>query len=178
METSRLNDSTQRSDAKRLAALVNELFETHRHPSGREYKLSEVSAATGEQLTTSWLSLLRKGAIGRPGADKIQRLADFFAVPSSHLMGKQLQPRGADDVETEQDEQLRRAIAQPLVRQMALRAGQLDEEDQERLFELVKQALSLGARVRESRAREAQNVLPYDGTDPKEAPEHRPDPHE
>ena len=160
MEASRVNDSTQRSEAKRLAALVNQLFETHRHPSGREYKLSEVAAATDDELTTSWLSLLRKGAIARPGADKIQRLADFFGVEASYFTGRQPQPR--DD--TQQDAELRRVMSQPLVREMALRAGALDEEDQQRLFDLVNQALALGARTRMAREQQAQN-MPERGID-------------
>lgn len=129
----------------------------HRHPSGREYKLSEVSAATEDQLTTSWLSLLRKGAIVRPGADKIQLLADFFGVDASYFTGKQA-PR-QDEMGTAEDEELRRAIAQPLIRQMALRAGRLDEADQARLYELVNQALALGARVREERERGTRSPL-------------------
>ncbi len=152
-----MNDSTQRSEAKRLAALVNQLFETHRHPSGREYKLSEVATATDDELTTSWLSLLRKGAIARPGADKIQRLADFFAVEASYFTGRQPQPK--DDTETTQDAELRRVMSQPLVREMALRAGALDEEDQKRLFDLVNQALALGTRTRMAREQQAQNML-------------------
>jgi len=164
VEVSRVNDSTQRSEAKRLAALVNQLFETHRHPSGREYKLSEVAAATDDALTTSWLSLLRKGVTARPGADKIQRLADFFGVEPSYFTGKQPQPRG--DTETAQDVELRRVMSQPLVREMALRAGELDEEDQKRLFDLVNQALALGARTRVAREQQAQN-MPERGIDEK-----------
>ncbi len=155
MEASRVNDSTQRSEAKRLAALVNQLFETHRYSSGREYKLSEVAAATDDALTTSWLSLLRKGAIARPGADKIQRLADFFGVEAAYFTGRQPQPR--DD--TQQDVELRRVMSQPLVREMALRAGELDEEDQQHLFDLVNQALALGTRTRMAREQQAQNML-------------------
>lgn len=151
-----MNESTQRSEAKRLAALVNQLFETHRHPSGREYRLSEVAAATDDELTTSWLSLLRKGATARPGADKIQRLADFFGVDASYFTGKQPQPKG--DTETAQDAELRRVMSKPLVREMALRAGELDEEDQKRLFDLVNQALALGARARMAREQQAQDL--------------------
>jgi len=151
-----VNESTQRSEAKRLAALVNQLFETHRHPSGREYRLSEVAAATDDELTTSWLSLLRKGATARPGADKIQRLADFFGVDASYFTGKQPQSKG--DTETAQDAELRRVMSKPLVREMALRAGELDEEDQKRLFDLVNQALALGARARMAREQRAQDL--------------------
>ena len=148
-----MNESTQRSEAQRLAALVNRLFETHRHPSGREYKLSEVAAATDDALTTSWLSLLRKGVTARPGADKIQRLADFFGVEPSYFTGRQPQSRGDTD---QQDAELRRVMSKPLVREMALRAGELDEEDQKRLFDLVNQALALGARARMAREREVE----------------------
>jgi len=105
---------------------------------------------------------LRKGATARPGADKIQRLADFFGVEASYFTGKQPQPRG--DIETAQDAELRRVMGQPLVREMALRAGELDEEDQKRLFDLVNQALALGARVRMAREQQAQN-MPERGTD-------------
>ena len=156
VEASRVNDSTQRGEAKHLAALVNQLFETHRHPSGREYQLSEVAAATDGALTTSWLSLVRKGAITRPGADKIQRLADFFGVEAAYFTGRQPQSRGVAD--TAQDAELRRVMSQPLVREMALRAGALDEEDQQRLFDLVNQALALGARARIAREQQAHNM--------------------
>jgi transcriptional regulator with XRE-family HTH domain len=166
VEVSRVNEPTQRSEAKRLAALVNQLFETHRHPSGREYKLSEVATATNDELTTSWLSLLRKGATARPGADKIQRLADFFGVEASYFTGKQPQPRG--DIETAEEAELRRVMGKPLVREMALRAGELDEEDQKHLFDLVKQALALGARARKAREQRAQDLPAHGGDEQSE----------
>jgi transcriptional regulator with XRE-family HTH domain len=158
-----VDDPIQRSEPKRLAALVDHLFATRRHPSGREYRLSEVSAATGERLTVAWLSLLRKGGIARPGADKIQLLADFFGVDASYFTGKQPRPKG----DAEPDEELRRAMAQPLVREMALRASQLDEEDQERLLKLVEHALALGARAR--RRREKAQSMPDAVTDDEES---------
>lgn len=154
MGVSRVDDPIQRSEPKRLATLVNHLFATRRHPSGREYRLSEVSAATGEQLTVAWLSLLRNGGIARPGADKIQLLADFFGVDASYFTGKQPRPKG----DGEPDEELRRAMAQPLVREMALRASQLDEEGQEWLLKLVEHALALGKRARRRRQQEAQSM--------------------
>ena len=143
----------QSEEAKRFAELLNRLFDTHRHPSGREFKLSEVSAMTNGQLTVGWLSLSRKGGIARPGADKIALLAQYFGVDTTYFTGVHASPETAAD---ETEVALRQAMANPYVRDVAFRASQLDDPEEQRLLlKLVDQALAFGARAREARERKA-----------------------
>ena len=145
----------QSEEAKRFAELINRLFDTHRHPSGREFRISEVSTMTNGQLTVGWLSLSRKGGIARPGADKIALLAGFFGVDTAYFTGVRAAPEPDAD-ETETEAALRQAMANPYVREVAFRASQLDDlEEQRLLLKLVDQALAFGARAREARERKA-----------------------
>jgi len=104
-----------------FAITLNRLFSLHRNPSsGKEYSLGEVSRETG--ISISYLSLARRGGIRKPSGEYLERLAKFFKVGVSEAFGserEQVAPLGSP---------LAEALGQPLVEDIALRAGQLTEE--------------------------------------------------
>lgn len=96
-----------------VVALLNHLFETPR-AHGRPYTLTEVSKATG--LSVPYLSLLRKGAIRDVSFQRMAILAQFFRVSLEYFCpeGPPVEPL---------DDDVREALAQPLVRDLVLRVA-------------------------------------------------------
>lgn len=84
----------------RVADLVNQLFETHRHPSGRQFKNKEVEHTLRGEINQAYLSKVRRGLIADPGRNHLLLLCQFFGVPSSYFF-PELAPLAAD--ETSQD---------------------------------------------------------------------------
>lgn len=111
----------------KFATLLNHLFDTHRGPSGRPYTLGEVSKGTGGKLSPGYISLLRRGGVVMPPADRVQALADFFGVDVGYFTGRQPTSQVR---EGEIDEALRRALADPLVRRIALRTSEYGPAEQ------------------------------------------------
>src|SRR6266566_3280802 len=99
---------------RQFAVLLNHLFATRLHPEGRPYTLTEVSKATG--LSVPYLSILRKGTIGAVSLHRAATLARFFRVPLDYFSQE------GPPVDT-MDDLVREALAQPLVREVALRAA-------------------------------------------------------
>jgi len=139
-------------DGTRLAALLAHLFETRLSPSGRPYSLTEVSAGTSGKLTVSYLSALRKGKVAAPSADKVQALANFFGVRATYFTGQDSLAESA--VSGDDDDELRQAMAQPLVRLVARRAGSLGHAEQALILRLIDDAhaLATGMSARIARA--------------------------
>jgi transcriptional regulator with XRE-family HTH domain len=126
----------------RFAERLNKLFEAHRSPDGDEYTLTEVRDATKGLLSIAYLSMLRSGGITRPRLDKVQLLADFFGVSVSYFTGSEGTP------ETEISDALRRALAEPEVRELALRAGELAPEERALYLRLLDYAKEVATRIR------------------------------
>jgi hypothetical protein len=99
-----------------VAVLLNHLFATRLAPHGRPYTLTEVSKATG--MSVPYLSYLRKGTIDAVPFQRIAALARFFHVPLDYF------DQEGSPVDT-MDDLVREALAQPLVREVALRAGKV-----------------------------------------------------
>src|SRR5579885_330764 len=126
-------------DPQRFCKVLNHLFATRRkkEADGREkpYTLREVAQATG--ISIGYLSEARRGTIENPSVDKIELLARFFGVSS----GIFLEPGPAEPVEeggtAEIPYPLRQALAQPLVGQIALRAGSFSEVERSMILEIM-----------------------------------------
>lgn len=101
---------------RQFAALLNHLFETRLSPTGRPYTLTEVAKATG--LSVPYLSILRKGTISAVSLPRAAALAQFFHVPLDYFNQE------GPPVDT-MDDLVREALAKPLVRDVALRAGKV-----------------------------------------------------
>jgi len=129
-----------------FAQKLNALFETHLSPDGNEYTLTEVRQATKGLLSVAYLSMLRSGDITRPRLDKVQLLADFFGVSVSYFTDG----AGTDDAEI--SEALRQALAEPDVRALALRAGELGPDERALYLRLLDYAKEMAARIRAEEA--------------------------
>lgn len=116
---------------------LNYLFATHLSPDGDEYSLREVSDGTGGKITIPHLSRMRTGKVALPGAGRLEALAAFFAVPVGFfLTGRGLEPPRPPDLA--EDEELREALRNPVVREIAMRAREFDVEEWHTLLEIMK----------------------------------------
>jgi len=70
---------------KTVAELVEDLFRTHRHPSGREFSNQEVSNALNDEIDPSYIAKLRRGAIKNPGRQALLSLCRFFKVQPNYF---------------------------------------------------------------------------------------------
>jgi transcriptional regulator with XRE-family HTH domain len=116
---------------RQFATLLNHLFATRLSPEGRPYTLTEVSKATG--MSVPYLSILRKGTIGAVSFQRVEALARFFHVPLEYFSQE------GPPVDT-MDELVREALAKPLVREVALRAGKVGTVQRALVLQMLKYA--------------------------------------
>jgi len=141
----------------RFAGLLNHLFDTHRHPSGREYSLREISEKSEGKLTTAYISLLRKGGVANPPADRVQALADAFEIDVRYFTGQQA-PKRAGESNTERT--LRLALSDPLIQAMVLSASQVGDAEKALFLHMLDEAHTL---TRKSEGVETPPTPPRDG---------------
>jgi len=114
-----------------FAVLLNHLFATRLTPAGRPYTLTEVSKATG--MSVPYLSILRKGTIGSVPFQRVAALARFFQVSLDYF--------SQEGSPTESlDEQVRMALAQPLGRDLLLRAGKIGTAQRALVLQMIEHA--------------------------------------
>lgn len=70
---------------KTIGELVDELFKTRLHPSGREYTYQEVSIGVNRELDPTYIAKLRKGKVPNPGRNSLLLLCQFFDVEASYF---------------------------------------------------------------------------------------------
>jgi transcriptional regulator with XRE-family HTH domain len=117
--------------SRQFAVLLNHLFATRLTPEGRPYTLTEVAKATG--MSVPYLSMLRKGSIGAISLQRAAALAQFFRVSLDYF--SQAGPP-ADTT----DELVRDALAKPLVREVALRAGKVGTVQRALILQMLEHA--------------------------------------
>lgn len=108
-------------EEKSIAHMVDQLFQTHRHPSGREYTYQEVADGAQGGLEPSYISKLRKGKIPNPGRNTLLLLCKFFQVAASYFFPELEQ---AEDKERQ---------SLPVDHVLAHRAAKLSPEAQRQL---------------------------------------------
>ena len=114
-----------------FAVLLNHLFATRLTPEGRPYTLTEVSKGTG--MSVPYLSILRKGTIGSVPFQRVAALARFFGVSLDYF--------SQEGAPTESlDEQVRMALAQPLGRDLLLRAGKIGTAQRALVLQMIEHA--------------------------------------
>jgi len=133
-------------EAQRLAILANRLFDQHRAPNGREYTNGQIARMTEGRLNSAWISQLRLGQIARPGADKLQALTDAFDVPYDYFLQSK---RGLN---SQEDDGLRSALAQPLMREVVRNASQLNQASQEFVLHVIDHLRSIAGITTEPEA--------------------------
>jgi hypothetical protein len=115
----------------RFAVVLNHLFATRLAPEGRPYTLTEVSKATG--MSVPYLSILRKGTIVAVPFHRVEALARFFHVPLDYFS------QDGPPVDT-LDDLMREALAKPLVREVALRAGKVGTAQRALVLQMLEHA--------------------------------------
>lgn len=141
----------------RFADLLNYLFASRLSPRGKPYTLKEVSDATGGFFSIAYLSLLRRGGIERPSPERTRALAEFFSVDVSYFMGED---PTFEDRHPEIDEALRHALADPQVREFALRINDFSTAERTIVLNMLNQARQLiqSMRARDTSVSENVNV--------------------
>ena len=147
------------TDGREVAALVNHLFATRLAPNGRPWTMAQVSTGTGGKVSLAYLSLLRKGGIAAPSLEKLQALADFFGVDVRYFATAELPSEtGAPAL----DEELQRALTQPLIRELARRASGLSEDEQALVLQMIENANRLAAQILQREREQGQKAGPPD----------------
>jgi transcriptional regulator with XRE-family HTH domain len=116
---------------RQFAVVLNHLFATRLAPEGRPYTLTEVSKATG--MSVPYLSILRKGTIAAVPFQRVEALARFFHVSLDYFS------QAGPPVDT-LDDLVREALAQPLVREVALRAGKVGTAQRALMLQMLEHA--------------------------------------
>ncbi len=145
--------------ANLFAERLNLLFRTRTAPGGASYASKDVSAAT--EITRQYLSLARRGLIKKPSAWHVHKLARFFEVDDSFFTRDVLGPEGEDAI----DERVRQALANPIVRHIALRTNELSEPAQAVVFRLVEDVYALTAHAAAREAAPGDYSLARTGRD-------------
>lgn len=124
--------------AKPVTEKLDFLFSTILSPDGDEYTYKEVAEGTKGVVSTSYVWNLRKGKKRNPSRDKIEALARFFNVSPSCFF---------DEVDIKKtlrlDERILEAINDPKIREIALRALDLNKKSKEFILAMVRKAKEL-----------------------------------
>jgi len=146
-----------------FAERLNSLFATRVNPAtGRPYSLREVSDGTGGLVSRAYLSTLRRGLVAMPGLHIVEALAAFFTVPTGYFLGHDTgDVPGAsassstdDEGATDEDVAVRLALADPMVREIALKVKDFGPEEWKLMIGMVESQMAL-RRLAEERARAA-----------------------
>ncbi len=130
-----------------LALRLDQLFATRLDPTGKPYSVRQVAAHTG--MSASYLSGLRRGKLTGPGADKVAALARFFGVEMAYFMGSE---RVELPEATAGDDRLRKALENPLVREIAITTGDFNREQWDHMLAILEHQVEI-QRIADERAR-------------------------
>jgi len=136
-----------RQNDQLFALRLDQLFETHLDPTGKPYSVRQVAARTG--MSPSYLSGLRRGKVTGPGADKVAALARFFGVEMAYFMGSE---RVELPDATVGDDRLRKALENPLVREIAVTTGDFNREQWDHMLAILEHQVEI-QRIADERAR-------------------------
>lgn len=144
MDSNRASDP---AEGPSFAERLDYLFKHRRSPSGRPYKQSEVAKETG--ISPAYISQLRNGEVKMPSGERVQALARVFGIDPEYFTGMHFDP--AQMVSSDDDAAVERALTKPLVREVALRAGELGEGERALVLEMMERASARAARLRTQR---------------------------
>ena len=136
-----------RKNDQLFALRLDQLFETRLDPLGKPYSVRHVAAHTG--MSASYLSGLRRGKVTGPGADKVEALARFFGVEMAYFMGSE---RVELSAATAGDDRLRKALENPLVREIAITTGDFNREQWDHMLAILEHQVEI-QRIADERAR-------------------------
>jgi transcriptional regulator with XRE-family HTH domain len=122
-----------------FAERLNHLLATRRQPDGTPYTLQALSQATNGVIRPNYLSMMRRGQIALPGADKLEALARVFGVPVAYFTGADL----PDTTALTADEELRSALMNPLVQEIVRRVKEFGPEEWRHMLAILDHQLAL-----------------------------------
>jgi len=141
-----------------FAERLDYLFKHRRSPSGKPYKQSEVAKETG--ISPAYISQLRSGEVKMPSAERVQALGRVFGIDPEYFTGMHFDP--AQTVSSD-DDAVERALTKPLVREVALRAGELGEGERALVLEMMERASARATRLRVEREKDQTASMDQDG---------------
>jgi len=138
---------------------LNSLFATRPDPAtGEPYSLRDVSEGTDGVVSRAYLSTLRRGGVAMPGLHIIEALARFFDVSTGYFLGHDtgdVPGAGTPSDEagaTDEDAAVRLALADPMVREIALKVKDFGPEEWKLMIGMVESQMAL-RRLAAERAR-------------------------
>jgi transcriptional regulator with XRE-family HTH domain len=125
-------DSTPKASfADRLDRLFREVHPPNRGPYAAREVAETIEQRTGVSISAGAIQALRTGTRTNPKQQTIQALADFFGVSPAYFFGEEQSAQSHAEV------QLRAAMRDAGVRQVAMRAGGLSSASLELITSLI-----------------------------------------
>lgn len=129
------------AEKSELAARLNRLFEVMRRPNtpplSNAAAAAAITAKTGVSISPAYLWQLRSGAKTNPTVQHLRAIADYFGVPASYLLDRDV------DANIEAQLEILQALRDAGVRDLAMRASGLTAETISSLAAMVDQARKL-----------------------------------
>ncbi|HIP70477.1 MAG TPA: hypothetical protein EYH05_03675 [Anaerolineae bacterium] len=121
---------------KEFARRLDELFKTCTKPDGSEYSYEEVQNGTGKAVTSAYIWRLRTGKATNPGLGVIKALSRFFGVSPSYFV-REDPAKAQAMVRAQANANLAARLEDDAVKDIALRASELDEEGKQALLNMI-----------------------------------------
>jgi transcriptional regulator with XRE-family HTH domain len=135
-------ESPAESTPPTLAAKLDRLFRVVRPPGlDREYTYREAAVGIAEHggaTTANYVYLLRSGRRDNPGMKLLESLASFFGVPVTYFYDTQ-----KSEQELEEELQLRAALRDSSIRQLALRSVDLSPANLRHIIGIIERVREL-----------------------------------
>jgi hypothetical protein len=116
-----------------FAYRLDYLFKTVTQPDGSEYTYEDVQQGTNKAVTAAYVWRLRTGKATNPGYWIIKALSDFFGVDPNYFF--------QDDTQTLVEDRVNMNLAERFqdssVRDVALRASELDEAGRQAILGMI-----------------------------------------
>lgn len=122
-----------------LAQRLDYLFKTVKRPDGSEYSYEDVQKGTNKAVTAAYVWRLRTGKAANPGYWIIKALSDFFNVNPNYFFQDEQKAKAI--VEDRANSNLAERFQNSSVRDVALRASELDESGRQAILGMIEYIL-------------------------------------
>jgi transcriptional regulator with XRE-family HTH domain len=122
-----------------FARRLDFLFKTVTKPDGSEYSYEDVQQGTNKAVTAAYVWRLRTGKATNPGYWIIKALSDFFGVDPNYFF--QDEEKAKTIIEERVNTNLAERFQDSSVRNVALRASELDEAGRQAILGMIEYIL-------------------------------------
>lgn len=122
-----------------FARRLDFLFKTVTKPDGSEYSYEDVQHGTNKAVTAAYVWRLRTGKATNPGYWIIKALSDFFGVDPNYFF--QDEEKAKTIIEERVNTNLAERFQDSSVRNVALRASELDEAGRQAILGMIEYIL-------------------------------------